>query len=150
MKTNKEIDDAYNRLAVRSCGDCKLCCKLPAINENGFVKEDYKMCDHCDVSKTNGCTIYNTRPQVCRGFACSYVLGMTDLKPNKVGHFSFIERKESILESVLTIYCEPENIGGLKMSIRQDPKYRELLDEGWSFVARIGKNENERIIITND
>ncbi len=54
----------------RSCGDCSLCCKLleiPALD-----KTDNDWCKHCKPGK-GGCTIYDSRPDVCRTFRCLWL-----------------------------------------------------------------------------
>ncbi len=47
----------------RSCGECLLCCKLAKIV--GLDKPDGVWCRHCAPGR-GGCTIYETRPPVCR------------------------------------------------------------------------------------
>jgi uncharacterized protein len=51
----------------RPCGDCTMCCKLPAapapLNKPAGV-----WCQHCDKGK--GCRIYADRPQGCRDYMC--------------------------------------------------------------------------------
>jgi hypothetical protein len=54
----------------RTCGDCSLCCKLTEIEE--LNKPEHIWCKHCKPGK-GGCTIYNTRPQVCRDFVCGWL-----------------------------------------------------------------------------
>jgi Fe-S-cluster containining protein len=36
------------------------------------------------------CTIYKTRPQVCRDFVCGYIKGETDRRPDELGK-AFLE-----------------------------------------------------------
>lgn len=58
-----------NLVAGRSCASCTLCCKVMAIRE--LDKPRLTWCSHCD--KKRGCTIYETRPETCREFYCSWM-----------------------------------------------------------------------------
>lgn len=53
-------------MAERDCGTCSLCCKLLGIG--ALDKPAGSWCAHC--SPPRGCTIYHTRPDECRDFAC--------------------------------------------------------------------------------
>ena len=55
----------------RACGDCSLCCKLLRIAS--LDKPNGKWCSHCKAGK--GCDIYESRPQDCRDFDCSWLTG---------------------------------------------------------------------------
>ena len=57
-------------LTGRECGDCTMCCKLLKIEE--IQKPKNKWCVDCTPGK--GCNIYATRPPVCRGFACQWLI----------------------------------------------------------------------------
>lgn len=61
---------------MRECGECGLCCKLPKIR--ALEKPAGKWCPHWD--KEKHCTIYETRPEVCRNFVC---LWLSDDMPDK-------------------------------------------------------------------
>ena len=54
----------------RACGECTLCCKVLAIAELGKPKDTW--CTHCKISQ--GCTIYDKRPNPCRSFNCGYLV----------------------------------------------------------------------------
>jgi hypothetical protein len=54
----------------RTCGDCSMCCKVMYVPE--LDKPDGVWCRHAKPGA--GCGIYETRPQVCRGFMCLWVL----------------------------------------------------------------------------
>jgi hypothetical protein len=66
----------------RECGTCSLCCKLLGIG--ALDKPAGSWCAKC--APPHGCTIYDTRPQECRDFACvwleSKVLG-DEWKPSR-------------------------------------------------------------------
>jgi hypothetical protein len=54
------------RVPGRECGTCTLCCKVFRIDE--VESPPNQWCRHCAPGK--GCTIHETRPQVCRGYFC--------------------------------------------------------------------------------
>ena len=56
----------------RECGSCSLCCCVLEIVE--LNKPAHKWCRHFRPSGKGGCSIYADRPQVCRGFACQWLL----------------------------------------------------------------------------
>jgi hypothetical protein len=55
----------------RSCGRCSACCKLLHVIE--LDKPANKWCEHCRPG-AGGCSIYETRPQICRSFACGWLM----------------------------------------------------------------------------
>ena len=68
----------------KSCGSCTMCCKSLEIDH--FKKPMGVMCSHC--VNNNGCTIYDTRPDVCREFLCEWIMDRTMsqvLRPDKIG-----------------------------------------------------------------
>jgi hypothetical protein len=58
----------------RSCGACSLCCKLLPVAALG--KPHDRWCDRCRPGD-GGCSIYETRPQICRDFACAWLASAT-------------------------------------------------------------------------
>jgi hypothetical protein len=54
----------------RACGTCSLCCKVLSISE--LAKPAGQWCTHCRPGK--GCGIHATRPFVCRGFYCEWMI----------------------------------------------------------------------------
>ena len=54
----------------RNCGTCTLCCKVVSIPE--LNKPVSKWCQHCLPGR--GCGIHATRPFVCRGAYCEWVI----------------------------------------------------------------------------
>ncbi len=75
--------------SVRQCGSCSACCTLLEVEEVGTSVNEW--CRHCEAGK--GCTIYDSRPQMCRSFSCAWLQGhLTDeWFPEKAGmvvHFS--------------------------------------------------------------
>ena len=67
---------------MRSCDECNACCVLPAIDLfNKSIREPCKFLDAC-------CTIYETRPDVCRKYTCSWLFGVfeeDEMRPDKCG-----------------------------------------------------------------
>jgi hypothetical protein len=55
-----------------SCGTCSLCCKLYEVPE--IAKPFDTWCRHCKPGK-GGCSIYTSRPAVCRNFQCLWLQG---------------------------------------------------------------------------
>lgn len=69
---------------LRSCGDCDLCCKHLPVKEYDSPAGEY--CKHCD----SGCTIHETRAQVCRDFECLWKLQPQipeEYRPDRIGIF---------------------------------------------------------------
>lgn len=71
---------------ARSCGDCRLCCKLLKVGSDeepgGFQKEQGKWCKH---ACAQGCAIYEGRPKVCVEYKCAWLGGLfrEDQRPDK-------------------------------------------------------------------
>jgi len=63
----------------RECGDCTLCCTLLGVRT--LDKAPNVTCKHC----LDKCTIYPTRPDECKDFNCSWLLGKIPqyFKPNE-------------------------------------------------------------------
>ena len=55
----------------RKCGDCSLCCLLLDVPEADKPKHGW--CRHCRPGK-GGCSIYATRPNICRRYACMWLI----------------------------------------------------------------------------
>ena len=57
-------------IAGRSCGECNVCCIVPAVNEPALRKPPGCRCVNAQAS--GGCGIYETRPETCRNFFCGW------------------------------------------------------------------------------
>ena len=70
-------------LEERTCGGCTACCKTHGVAE--LKKPSGTICFHCDVG--SGCRVYSKRPQACRTYKCSWLigLGLPEYRPDKVG-----------------------------------------------------------------
>jgi hypothetical protein len=58
----------------RECGKCSLCCKLLHVVE--LDKPSNQWCEHCRPG-AGGCSIYQTRPKICRTYACGWLMSAT-------------------------------------------------------------------------
>jgi hypothetical protein len=54
----------------RQCGNCSQCCKV--LDIPGIPKPAGSWCKACQPGR--GCTIYDNRPEVCRAFACGWLV----------------------------------------------------------------------------
>jgi hypothetical protein len=57
-------------VAGRDCGACTACCVVPAIDQPDLQKPAGQICPNCILGQ--GCTIYETRPLVCRRWFCAW------------------------------------------------------------------------------
>lgn len=57
-------------IADRSCGECTACCKYLTIDDAALRKPANVLCRHC--VDGDGCTIYETRPGLCRTWFCGW------------------------------------------------------------------------------
>lgn len=95
----------------RQCGQCSLCCKLLHVIE--LNKPANEWCPHCKPGRPGGgCTIHETRPPICRGFFCGWML-----TPN-VGDEWYPLRSRMVLSFA--------PLGGIQtVTVTVDPKYPE-------------------------
>jgi hypothetical protein len=121
---------------MRECGDCTLCCKLPAIKN---FKKGYSWCKYCDIGKS--CTIYGneTRPQSCIDFNCMWKDERTnkELKPNKVGFFITDEGDTNSL----TLYTEKYRLNSIIPHLKKNQFYNKK-GECMGFVIRYDNDPN--------
>src|SRR5690606_25608786 len=72
----------------RTCGDCRVCCKLPDIPELGKPLD--RWCQHVNLRRhAPGCSIYGSpdRPAACSAFQCGWLAGLGEEgdRPDKLG-----------------------------------------------------------------
>ncbi len=75
-----------NLVSGRTCGDCRVCCRLPDIPE--LNKPVNTWCRHTDLERPGGgCTIYNERPRTCKEYECAWLSGLGEAqdRPDKLG-----------------------------------------------------------------
>ena len=84
----------------RTCGECTFCCELLEVEDkdSGFKKEGATKCEHLT---NTGCGIYESKPKVCTGFYCMFLVnhrpGMfrdTD-RPDKIGILAVMNNPDS-------------------------------------------------------
>lgn len=71
------------RSDARICGSCKLCCTLMDVRERGVINK--KAGQHCPKLCDAGCSVYETRPSVCRDWFCTWRLGFGSERPDVSG-----------------------------------------------------------------
>jgi hypothetical protein len=111
----------------RSCDECSMCCKLLDIAE--FNKPAHRWCPH--VAKGGGCSIYDTRYDTCRGYACGWQLDETlgpEWRPNKSKFI--LHTGEG--ELGLWLVVDPSQ----PLAWKREPYYRQI--KTWSSLARDG------------
>jgi hypothetical protein len=106
------------RVSGRACGSCSLCCKLLKIPELNN-KPAGVWCPHCKPGK-GGCQIYPNRPDVCRKFACRWLVDHRTIpdhwQPTKAQMFIWISLP------TLWITVDPH----FPDAWRQEPYYSEI------------------------
>src|SRR5215469_2144017 len=93
----------------RECGSCMMCCKVLDIRETELRKEAGVWCFQAVHGK--GCGIYESRPRVCRGFFCHWMIN-----PN-LGPEWKPERAKFVL------HTGNEKIGGQLLILSVDPSF---------------------------
>ena len=79
-------------LQDRPCGDCIACCQVLNIDEPELVKPQGMLCPNCTGA---GCSIYETRPQVCRSWNCAWkrIASMPpETRPDAMGVLFTVDR----------------------------------------------------------
>ncbi len=95
---------------IRTCGPCTACCKTHKICE--LDKPVGKWCPHCIPGQ--GCQIYQSRPESCKGFRCEWLKGDGEERhrPDRVRHvLDYISTGTSFTRGILQIWEAME--GGL-------------------------------------
>jgi len=59
---------------ARQCGSCNACCDI--LEVAAVDKPVNQLCKHWQTG--TGCTIYDSRPQMCRSFVCAWLQGHLD------------------------------------------------------------------------
>lgn len=92
---------AWTPLEGRECGSCVACCSFAPIRTETLQKPANTLCTHC--VEGQGCTVYEVRPQVCRGFFCGWFF-LPELGPNWHPEQSgVVIRSETLDEDTITI-----------------------------------------------
>ncbi len=82
-------------IELRPCGECTACCAGMLIGEAYGNKFGYGK--HCVFLVENKCSIYATRPQVCRNYQCAWSQGLLPewMKPSRCGVLVSVEFDEN-------------------------------------------------------
>lgn len=86
----------------RGCGDCTVCCVVPAIDHEEIQKHAGVRCPHAG----QGCAIYETRPTPCREFFCAwrFIAGLGDeWRPDRSGILLWPDTREENGKKVPTV-----------------------------------------------
>jgi hypothetical protein len=144
MDTELKFRKLFSLIPERECGDCVSCCEIPSINSPKLKKPADVLCPNC---AKPGCSIYDTRPIVCRQYHCLWrhldTLA-TDLRPEKSKvmfslHYSLTPRnifqKAFIVGATLEsweIFCTPAVEAALKSLIEDFalPVWLNLQNQG--------------------
>jgi hypothetical protein len=110
----------------RSCGSCSLCCKLLRIEDPELSKPPNQWCPHCRPGR-GGCSIYDGRPSLCRGFACLWLINsevQEEWFPLKSKMVITPEFRENCPWPEMVVYVDP----GFPAAWRQEP-YLSMLNK---------------------
>ncbi len=130
-RLEKEKQDSVKALNAqpRSCGDCNLCCKFPAVPR--LEKKAYEWCKNCDIGI--GCKTYNDRPIDCKSFDCFWVLGIIpeQYKPNKVGFYMTTDSPNDLALGMLKVYTEPNRLSSTIKKLKQYQENKKMVPKGF-------------------
>lgn len=129
---------------MRPCGECEQCCITPDIPELG--KPAGERCKH--LALTGGCSIYESRPTVCRGFSCLWAEGQgkESERPDHSGILVYRQPKlAQALELPEVFVAHEHQVGAWERESRDsDPEYFPLgIDKrtGIIYVVEPGRRE---------
>lgn len=123
------MDMDLSDLVVNPCGDCVVCCTYPQILGPQFNtgklpptadKIMGKQCRYCD---GKSCTVYEARPDVCKGYQCLWRFNLTDRPPNETGvAWTYEPDPQTGKAWILVGHC-----ADVKLLWKEDWFYTELL-----------------------
>jgi hypothetical protein len=104
----------------RQCGDCSLCCKLLGVPE--IDKPRGEWCRHCRPG-SGGCSIYDDRPPICRGYLCAWLAGFIDdtWRPSDCGMVVDADYDESGA-TMIFVHVDPAS----PLRWREEPYYSDV------------------------
>lgn len=139
----------------RTCGECRLCCKLLAVGKDEdppgtFKKEQGKWCEHCF---DGGCRIYDTKPEACEDYSCAWLRGLLEDgdRPDKA---KIVVSLEGSVTDKLTdrdgnemlagspVWCVYETTPGIAL---RNKKARRIIEELMNILVRLddGSEDHE-------
>ena len=126
------LDQLAKPAPGKSCGSCTMCCK--ALEIEYFSKPMGTLCSNC--TENGGCSVYQTRPKVCREFLCEWMCERSlppHLRPDKVGTILIEDPDSDEYHAV----CDPSR----PMAWRQPVMFRHLVSvakTGQTVIAKSG------------
>ena len=115
----------------RACGSCSLCCKLLRIGS--LEKPNGTWCSHCKPGK--GCLIYESRPQECRDFHCSW---LTSRDLSDVWYPLNSKMVVDVKGQWVVVQVDP----AYPTRWREEPYYSQI--KNWS---KLGVDNNVRVLV---
>jgi Fe-S-cluster containining protein len=115
----------------RSCGTCSLCGYVLRIDH--LEKPSNEWCRHCHPGH-GGCSIYAQRPQVCRSFACAWLVTTT------MGERWFPRRAKMVCHFTYGNELEHER-GTMTLQVNVDRRYPNRWREEPYFGERVANVE---------
>jgi hypothetical protein len=131
-KTNPIFREIMLEIPGKDCGSCSFCCQVLEIEE--LNKKAGDLCGHCSAS--GGCSVYATRPQVCRDYYCDWKddRGLNaQFRPDRIGTLLMEDPDSDEYHAV----CDP----GKPFSWRNPLIFKHLVNlakEGRMVVAKAG------------
>jgi uncharacterized protein len=120
MKIPMTNGGGHPKVVDRDCGRCSLCCNLLYVIE--LNKPANTWCPHCRPGH-GGCTIYDTRPSICRTYACGWLMS-DKVGPEWYPLLSHMVLSLGVLGGIqtVTVTVDP-NFSGIW---REHPYYHQL------------------------
>lgn len=97
--------------APRACGDCNACCVRLAIPAGVVGNLPKRECEPCPLLGARGCSVYPSRPSLCRDFACSWLKQddwPPEWRPDRMGLLCISEMVGESLLGALVYELRPE------------------------------------------
>jgi Fe-S-cluster containining protein len=126
---------------MNECGTCTLCCRLTEVPE--LSKPLNQWCKSCNPSQ--GCSIYESRPESCRKFRCVWLLkGLHEnLRPDRSKVIFEMLSNKTFLAVVHPNYSDSWK-KGLTLKL-----IREILNDGISVVI-ITPGQQSQFLLSKD
>ena len=122
---------------ARSCGSCSLCCKLLKVDDPPFFKPAGKWCPHCRPGR-GGCSIYDHRPALCRGWGCGWLLSSTLGDEWQPARCKMVVGWEVISDANEHAYCNIRVDPGTPDAWRREPYHSQI--HAWALNGLRGVN----------
>ena len=123
---------------LRKCGDCKECCTVIGVTEIEKPKDT-----PCPNLCRKGCSIYESRPESCRTFQCSWTQGLGSHKhrPDRAGVVVWIEDETNVGRAII--------LSESRKNALDRPEGRELVHlaqtTGWPVLCRGYEGRSYRV-----